>query len=521
MKHFSISLLLATAVCSTIPPASRAEDVLAEKIHAIIDGPDYKQAHWGLLVVDAATGKAVYEREPDRLFIPASTTKLFSCAAALAEFGPDYRFETPVYRRGEVREGILHGDLILVASGDLTFGGRLGKDGKVLFADHDHIYANSDTTESAATDSNPTHALEELSKQIAAACIREVRGEVLIDDRLFERARGSGSGPDTLSPVIVNDNVVDIIITPGAKEGEPAKCRLRPETAAVQMDGDVVTVAKGQRRHIEVRSAGAQRFGVHGQIPVDDRPQVRIYPVDSPALFARTLFIEALRRQGVKVPANLFFQADRTPLPASKEYAEANRVAHFTSPPLGEAIKVTLKVSHNLYASTLPLLIAAHHGERTLASGLRRQGKILRELGVPVETISFAGGAGGASADAITPRAAVQLLAAMGKRPDAQVYFDALPVLGVDGTLVDVIGEDSPARGKVAAKTGTLFWSDLMNDRPLLTSKALAGTMETAKGTKLYLAIFVNDVPLPKGTTPVREGKVLGKVCEVIYQSGP
>ena len=40
-------------------------------------------------------------------------------AAALAAFGADYKFETPVYRRGEVVEGHLHGDLILVAKGDL------------------------------------------------------------------------------------------------------------------------------------------------------------------------------------------------------------------------------------------------------------------------------------------------------------------------------------------------------------------------------------------------------------------
>jgi serine-type D-Ala-D-Ala carboxypeptidase/endopeptidase (penicillin-binding protein 4) len=520
MKHFSIPLLLAAVVCSSVPAELRGDEVLAEKIQGIINAPDYKQAHWGLLIVDAASNKTIYERDPDRLFIPASTTKLFSCAAALAEFGADYRFETPVYRRGEVREGVLRGDLILVASGDLTFGGRLSKDGKVLFADHDHIYANSDTTESAVTDSNPTHALDELAKQIVASGMREVGGDVLIDDRLFDPARGSGSGPDTLSPMIVNDNVVDVIITPGAKEGGSAQCRMRPETAAVQMDADVVTVAKGQTRRIEVRSAGAQRLSVHGQIPIDDRPQVRIYPVDSPTLFARTLLIEALRRQGVKVHANLF-HADRTALPAPKEYAEANRVANFTSPPFADAIKVTLKVSHNLYASTLPLLIAARHGERTLANGLRRQGKILSELGVPVETLSFGGGAGGAAADAITPRAAVQLLMAMRKRPDGHAFFDALPVLGVDGTLADIVGKDSPARGKVMAKTGTLFWSDLMNDRPLLTSKALAGTLETAKGTRLYLALFVNDVPLPKGTTPLREGKVLGKVCEVIYEYGP
>src|SRR5262249_30909193 len=135
--------------------------------------------------------------------------------------------------------------------------------------------------------------------------------------------------------------------------------------------------------------------------------------------------------------------------------------------------------------------------------------------------ISFAGGAGGANADAITPRAAVQLLDAMGKRPEATAFFDGLPVLGVDGTLADVVAKDSPARGKVAAKTRTLSWHDAMSDRTLVRSKALAGVMETAKGTRLYFAMFVNDVPLPRLVTTQREGRTLGKLCETVYQHGP
>src|SRR5262249_41621866 len=158
----------------------------------------------------------------------------------------------------------------------------------------------------------------------------------------------------------------------------------------------------------------------------------------------------------------------------------------------------TLKVSHNLYASTLPLLLAAKHKKRTLGEGLRLQGKELADLGVDVGTISFGGGAGGANADFVTPRATVQLLQAMSKRPDYAVYRDALPVLGVDGTLAEAVAADSPARGKVQAKTGTLSWADLVNDRPLLRSKALAGTVTTASGRTLFLALFVNDVPLPR-----------------------
>ena len=47
----------------------------------------------------------------------------------------------------------------------------------------------------------------------------------------------------------------------------------------------------------------------------------------------------------------------------------------------GRYIRVILKVSHNLHASTLPLLLAARHGERTLDAGLRRQGERAQSTG--------------------------------------------------------------------------------------------------------------------------------------------
>src|ERR1700731_3055343 len=97
-------------------PALAASD-LSARIPAVIDGPDYRQARWGMLLVDADSDEVIYERDPDRLFLPASTTKLYSCSTALSVFGPDHRFNTPVYRRGNVKDGRLDGDLILVASG--------------------------------------------------------------------------------------------------------------------------------------------------------------------------------------------------------------------------------------------------------------------------------------------------------------------------------------------------------------------------------------------------------------------
>src|SRR5258708_7532107 len=146
----STSLFLSCLLlfCSIRPAHA---DELTTRIAEILDGSDYKQAHWGVLVVDAATGKPLFEQNADRLFAPASVTKLFSCAAALCEFGADYRFETPVYRRGSLDKETLRGDLILVASGDLSMGGRTDKEGRMLFKDHDHTYAHG-TSETELTD---------------------------------------------------------------------------------------------------------------------------------------------------------------------------------------------------------------------------------------------------------------------------------------------------------------------------------------------------------------------------------
>jgi D-alanyl-D-alanine carboxypeptidase/D-alanyl-D-alanine-endopeptidase (penicillin-binding protein 4) len=499
-------------------PVYAGED-LASEIDAVIHRPEYRQAHWGLLVVDAKSGETVYEHNAEQLFIPASTTKLYSCATALAELGPDYKFETPVYRRGNLNDGRLRGDLILVASGDLTLGGRTTADGKMAFTDSDHIYADGGT-KTKLTDTDPLAGLKDLAKQVAAAGVRRIDGDVLIDDRLFAHAHGSGSGPDTLTPIMVNDNVVDVTITPAEKAGEPAAVRMRPEADFLQMDAQVATAGEGKPARLTLEAVGPQRFVVRGQVPVKDKPHVLIYPVDDPAAFARGLFIEALRRAGVEVSASPLRQPDAE-LPDREAAKNLPRVALFTSPPFSEAIKVTLKVSHNLYASTLPLLVAAKHGERTLPQGLRLQRRFLKDLDVDVETLSFGGGAGGANADWVTPRTSVQLLRAMARRPEYAVYHDGLPVLGVDGTLADVIPSDSPAKGKVQAKTGTLFWHDTMNDRTILTSKALAGTMTTAKGRELVVALYVNGVPLPRGVKPEREGKALGHLCEIIYQHAP
>jgi D-alanyl-D-alanine carboxypeptidase/D-alanyl-D-alanine-endopeptidase (penicillin-binding protein 4) len=149
---------------------------------------------------------------------------------------------------------------------------------------------------------------------------------------------------------------------------------------------------------------------------------------------------------------------------------------------------------------------------------LRRQNAFLKRVGVDVETISFGGGAGGSRADYTTPAATVQLLRYMAKRPDFESYRRAMPRLGIDGTLAKSVGPESPAKDKIAAKTGTLYWDNVMNANTLMTSKALAGYMTTAKGDTLAFAMFVNNAPLRDGLTTTAVGKDLGRICELLFE---
>ncbi|HWE38966.1 MAG TPA: D-alanyl-D-alanine carboxypeptidase/D-alanyl-D-alanine-endopeptidase [Isosphaeraceae bacterium] len=500
---------------------ARGAESVEERVEAVLKAEGYRHGGWGILVVEKGTGEVVYKRDADRMFAPASVTKLFTTAAALDDLGADYRFRTPVHRRGEVEsDGTLDGDLILVASGDLCLGGRTGPDGGLVFADNDHTYSDGNSN-AALAGADPLAGLDHLAREVRGSGITAVSGDVLIDDRLFRPAESSGSGPSRVSPIVVNDNLVDVVVTPAAVAGEPATVSTVPSTAFVAMDARVETVEGEREPRLHVRAEGPRRFSVRGRIPVGHKAIVKAYEVEEPASFARALFIEALRRRGVRVVASPLGTNRGEHLPDRDAVAKLPKVAEYTSPPFKEYVRVVLKVSHNLYASTLPLLVAAHHDESTLADGLRREGAFLRSAGIDIDTISFGGGAGGSRADLVTPRATVALLRAMARRPDFAAFEAALPVLGRDGTLAKAVGPDSPARGHVRAKTGTYYVENSLNGKGVLTSKALAGYIETASGRSLVFAAFLNNVPLDGSGdgpgTPAAAGRLLGRLCETLY----
>jgi D-alanyl-D-alanine carboxypeptidase/D-alanyl-D-alanine-endopeptidase (penicillin-binding protein 4) len=488
---------------------------LEDSVRAITGQTPFAAAHWGILV-ERADGEPVLSLAADDLLAPASTVKLFTAAAALDMFGPDFRFETPLYARGELDEdGTLHGDLILVASGDFVMGGRALEGDRIDFADWDHTYANGNPR-SRLTRGDPTAGLAELATQVAARGVRKVAGDVLIDDRLFDSEPTTGSGPRTVSPIAINDNLIDLTIAPTVA-GARAQVTVRPFTKGIGVDNQVMTTAAGPAR-VQVHPVGLQDVVVVGQVPADQPPVIRVHEVADPATFARTLLIEALGERGVTVAASLGQPNNARRLPNHDEYPHLPRVARLLSPPFAEAAQLVLKTSHNLHASALPLLMAARRGQRTLNFGLSLEAEFLRRAGVDPLSISLASGAGGARGDFITPRAAVTLLQHMRSHGAAAAFRRALPVLGVDGTLAHVVDPRHPLRGRLQAKTGTYYWHDGLNDRCFLISKALSGYMQTARGDDLIFFIGVNNVPLASVEEVDRVGDLLVRICEAVWR---
>ena len=358
-------------------------------------------------------GRSVYreERRPDVL-PGVGDEALLDRRGAGRPRAPIYRFRTPVVRKGEVDE---HGH-----PPGRPDPRRLGRP-EPRRPDGARRVRSCSRTTTTPTPAATTRPRSSPADPLARARrpgpggrggrgSRRSTGDVLVDDRLFEHAESTGSGPSRVTPIVVNDNLVDVVVTPGAKPGEPATVRTRAGHGVSSSSTPRSRRSPPGEPADGRRSAGVGPRGivVRGRVPVGHKPVVRIFEVDEPASFARALFIEALRRKGVE-GRGLAAGAERRDgrCPPRAEVAALPRVAEYTSPPFRESSKVILKVSHNLHASTLPMLLAAHHGETTPGSGLQSaRGDPRRSLGVDVDAIALrrrrrrgAGGPGDAPGD--------------------------------------------------------------------------------------------------------------------------
>src|SRR4030081_351901 len=152
------------AVLSAHVPRIRAQSsaTLAERIQKVIGRPEFARANFGIKFVSLDTGKVLYSLNSNKLFVPASTTKLLTEGTVLAKLGADYRFHTRIYRTAALdKKGKLKGDLILVASGDPNLSNRIRPDGTLAFVDEDHSYNGP------ALPGDPLLVINRLAKDVA------------------------------------------------------------------------------------------------------------------------------------------------------------------------------------------------------------------------------------------------------------------------------------------------------------------------------------------------------------------
>lgn len=494
--------------CFCVPLTATNE--LPEKFVKIMEQPKYKHATWGIYAIDSITGHTYFDLNSDKFFLPASTTKLFSVGALLNAYGDDYRFNTPIYAIGTVTNGDLDGHLVLVAKGDLTFGGRQSGKDAIEYTKMDHIIANY-APGVILTKGDPLAAIKFLSKKVKDSGIKKIQGDILIDDRLFETTTKRGM---ILSPMMINENLIDLTVNP-TQVGSFARLDVRPNVRGYDVKNEVKTVEAGQPLQLDVTSDNLGRnIVIKGSIPMDAKDIVRTAAIKDPKLFAKNALIEALELEGIQV--NL--TAKESLLPNQEEYQKLTPIAVWTSPPLSEYAKLILKVSHNLGADLIPLLLSVKANKKTFEEGLQLLGKyVMDEAKISSMSFVFLDGAGG-DENRLTPKAEVALLEYVRKQPKEkfQKYYDALPVLGVDGSLED-FGKKTNAVNKARAKPGTGVTYNAATGGFFLTTQAYTGYIEGKNGNLIEFMIVVNNADLTKIEDVIPIFEELAEMMGVIY----
>jgi serine-type D-Ala-D-Ala carboxypeptidase/endopeptidase (penicillin-binding protein 4) len=475
------ALLFASTIClnsQDVPPAAPAptpavspqamQDLgarLAARINLIRQqDPKAQHAIWGISVVDLETGGSMYAENADKLLQPASNTKLFTTATALALIGPDYRFVTSIEsERRPDSKGQLAGDVFLVGRGDPNLSGR--------------VLPYARKTERLIPH---TRVLEELVDQVAAAGVRVINGDIVGDDTFFVYERyGEGWAEDDLmwdygapmSALTVNDNIVFADIKPAERAGERALLTLDPYSNYYSVRNLVTTSPRGTVRNVGIlREPGSLDVTFWGTIPLGDPGDGETLAVEDPAMANAQLLRSLLQQRGIQVRGKVRAQHSQPwqyPLPPALSHeplivpykAEPLRVTlgQHQSAPLIQDLTVINKVSQNLHVEIMLRLIGKLRGvSGSVSGGLDAESKFLTEqVHIDPAEFSLYDGSGLSRSGLATPHAFTQLLQYAYAQPWATEFRDTLPIAGEDGSLSTRF-RGTLAADRVEAKTGQL-----------------------------------------------------------------
>lgn len=408
---------------------------------------------WGAIIVSLTRGDTLFSQNADAMMEPASTMKMYTSAVALDEFGPDFTFRTPVLRDGAVgADGTLNGNLYLRGVGDPSLSQRFWRD---------------------------SMPMDVLARQVAAAGIRRVRGDVVgdasaFDDKLIPDGWKSSylgaAYAARVSALSLNENLVWVAVHP---ENGKAVVALEPATTTIPLENNVRLVG-GSGGSISATRRADGGITVRGSIGVNSGPLRYSLVADNPALFTTGAFRAALQKAGVAVDG----QTRLAPAPGG-----ASEVTSIASPPLSQIIGEMDRESINLYAELL-FRAAAHAATHEMGSaetGLANLRQFMsKKVGTSPNFVDVVDGSGLSQLDKVTARSMVQLLGYAHRSDWSPVFHAALPVDGESGTLKRR-AKGTPARGNLHAKTGTT------ND-----IAALGGYVTAKNGEVLAFSLIYN-----------------------------
>ena len=456
---------------ATGAPWSDAEvAALAANVDVLLGGDAVRGAHVGVYAIDARDGRALYQRNADDAFQPASTFKLVVGSAALDKLGPDFRFRTDAYPGAPVVDGEVKGYLMLRGSGDVLL-----DDG--AFAD--------------------------LPAALRAAGINAVHGVSFDEPRDLPPYLPGWSWDDLqwyyAAPITrlgLNDNQVTLHVSPGSTPGAPVAVTVTPwgsvcypgaATCPPEM-GFVIrvaatTVATGATSTLHVTrkiDAGwPDEVTLTGAIAADAKPENLSIAVPYPPRYAAFGAQRALKAAGFRILPDVISQP-----PASVAAAPSTApVWTHNSEPLRDMLADLWLPSDNILAEELLRAVGAKPPELqgSSADGIAWEMTWLKTLGIDTKALAIEDGSGLSGYDRITPRDLVIILKHDWDGPNRDLVLDDLPIAGVRGTLKGSYA-GTPAERHVFAKTGSISHVS-----------TLAGYVSNAKHGAIVFAFQVDD----------------------------
>jgi D-alanyl-D-alanine carboxypeptidase/D-alanyl-D-alanine-endopeptidase (penicillin-binding protein 4) len=449
---------------------------LTRRINGVIDESQFAAARWGISVVSLSSGAALYQRDADHVFTPASNMKIYTTGVALDLLGTDYRWRTSVYAKEQPGAGgTIQGDLILYGRGapDLV---------------------------SRSQDANKG-SLAKLADDLYGRGIRRVEGNVIGDESYF-RGDSVGDGWQwtdmqwyfgaEASALSVDENQIDINLVPSSKTGEPPVVRTSDVDSYVTVENRMVTSERGERTTIGLhRGLSDNNIQVWGEFAPGSKGLGARLSVHSPALWAAKMFLDALKARGIVIRGQAQARDSRHPRSQRFDPSQAVELAVVSSQPLSEIARKTNKESNNLYAELILRTLGRERGEMLGQpeqvgrergddeTGLAVIRLWLTRAGISTDRIALHDGCGLSRLDLVTPEVTVKLLLSLSKTASSQTFRQSLPIAGRDGTLA---GRLKSVSDRVSAKTGSLTYVN-----------SLSGYLTAAEGEQVAFSIMCND----------------------------